>query len=64
MPRMDSIEMTRGVVAKDPRVHILVLTSFVGDDKVFPAIKAGALGYLLKDWEPQELVRAIRQLAS
>jgi NarL family two-component system response regulator LiaR len=39
-----------------------VLTSFAGDDKIFPAIKAGALGYLLKDSEPDELVEAIQQV--
>jgi DNA-binding NarL/FixJ family response regulator len=39
-----------------------VLTSFAADDKAFPAIKAGALGYLLKDSGPQELVQAIRQV--
>jgi NarL family two-component system response regulator LiaR len=39
-----------------------VLTSFAGDDKVFPAIKAGALGYLLKDSGPEELVTAIQQV--
>ena len=62
MPRMDGIEVTRRVVAEDPQARILILTSFAADDKVFPAIKAGALGYLLKDSEPQELVRAIRQV--
>jgi NarL family two-component system response regulator LiaR len=62
MPRMDGIEVTRKVVEENPEARILVLTSFAGDDKVFPAIKAGALGYLLKDTGPQELVRAIRQV--
>lgn len=62
MPRMDGIEVTRRLVAEDPKARILVLTSFAADDQVFPAIKAGALGYLLKDTGPEELVRAIRQV--
>jgi NarL family two-component system response regulator LiaR len=62
MPRMDGIEVTRRAIAKDPEARILVLTSFAADDKVFPAIKAGALGYLLKDTGPEELVRAIHQV--
>jgi NarL family two-component system response regulator LiaR len=62
MPRMDGIEVTRRAIAEDPETRILVLTSFAADDKVFPAIKAGALGYLLKDTGPEELVRAIRRV--
>jgi two-component system, NarL family, response regulator LiaR len=62
MPRMDGIEVTRRVAIESPSTHILVLTSFAADDKVFPAIKAGAMGYLLKDTGPQELVGAIRQV--
>jgi NarL family two-component system response regulator LiaR len=62
MPRMDGIEVTRRAIARDPEARILVLTSFAADDKVFPAIKAGALGYLLKDTGPGELVRAIHQV--
>ncbi len=62
MPRMDGIEVTERVMARNPEARILVLTSFAADDKVFPAIKAGALGYLLKDTGPEELVRAIHQV--
>ena len=62
MPRMDGIEVTCRVIARDPDARILVLTSFAADDKVFPAIKAGALGYLLKDTGPDHLVRAIHQV--
>jgi len=62
MPNMDGIEVTRRVMESKPETRILVLTSFAADDKVFPAIKAGALGYLLKDTGPRELVRAIRQV--
>ena len=62
MPRLDGIEVIRRTLARDPQARILVLTSFAADDKVFPAIKAGALGYLLKDTKPEELVYAIRQV--
>jgi len=62
MPKMDGIEATRQVTAAQPGVRILVLTSFAADDKVFPAIKAGALGYILKDSGPAELVHAIHQV--
>ena len=62
MPNMDGIEATRRITAEQPGVRILVLTSFAADDKVFPAIKAGALGYLLKDSGPAELVQAIHQV--
>ncbi|NTW02753.1 MAG: response regulator transcription factor [Oscillochloris sp.] len=63
MPVLDGIEATRQISASQPEVRILVLTSFTTDDKVFPALKAGALGYLLKDSEPDALVQAIRQVA-
>jgi NarL family two-component system response regulator LiaR len=62
MPKMDGIEATRQVTASQQDVRVLVLTSFAADDKVFPAIKAGALGYILKDTGPDDLVRAIRQV--
>jgi NarL family two-component system response regulator LiaR len=62
MPQVDGIEATRQITARHSGVRILVLTSFAADDKVFPAIKAGALGYLLKDTSPNDLVRAIHQV--
>jgi NarL family two-component system response regulator LiaR len=62
MPVMDGIEATRRITAAQPDTRILVLTSFAADDKVFPAIKAGALGYILKDSGPVELVQAIHQV--
>jgi NarL family two-component system response regulator LiaR len=62
MPKMDGIEATRQITTQHPEVRILVLTSFAADDKVFPAIKAGALGYLLKDSGPEELIQAIHQV--
>jgi two-component system, NarL family, response regulator LiaR len=62
MPQMDGIEAIRHITTRRPGSRILVLTSFAADEKVFPAIKAGALGYLLKDSAPEELVEAIRQV--
>jgi NarL family two-component system response regulator LiaR len=62
MPGLDGLEATRHISAHQPEARILVLTSFAGDDKIFPAIRAGALGYLLKDSGPDELVQAIRQV--
>ncbi len=62
MPVMDGIEAIRQIKAGHPSIQILVLTSFATDDKVFPAIKAGALGYLIKDTSPEELINAIRQV--
>jgi len=62
MPGMDGIEAIREITAARKDARVLVLTSFASDDKVFPAIKAGALGYLLKDSAPEDLVRAIRHV--
>jgi NarL family two-component system response regulator LiaR len=62
MPRLDGIGAIKQIVSENAEARILVLTSFAADDKVFPAIKAGALGYLLKDSSPSELVQAIRQV--
>jgi NarL family two-component system response regulator LiaR len=62
MPKLDGIEATRQISTQQPKVRVLVLTSFVGDDKIFPAIKAGASGYLLKDSEPSELIRSIHMI--
>jgi two-component system, NarL family, response regulator LiaR len=62
MPKMDGIEAIRQIKLDQPESRILVMTSFATDEKVFPAIKAGALGYLLKESAPEELVQAIRQI--
>jgi len=63
MPRLDGIGAIRAIKSEFPNARILVLTSFAEDDMVFPAIKSGALGYLLKDSSPEELIRAIRDVA-
>ena len=62
MPHIDGLEATRQIMAKHPHTRVLVLTSFINDDMVFPAIKAGARGYLLKDTSSMELVDAIRKV--
>ena len=62
MPEMDGVQAIKQIVADFPDAKILVMTSFATDDMVFPAIKSGALGYLLKDSTPEELVGAIRQV--
>ncbi len=62
MPELDGIVAIRHISTSQPETRILVLTSFATDDKIFLAIKAGALGYLLKDSGPQELVQAIYQV--
>jgi len=62
MPELDGIQAIQQIKIKNPDAKVLVLTSFATDDKIFPAIKSGALGYLLKDSDPADLVKAIRQV--
>jgi two-component system, NarL family, response regulator LiaR len=62
MPRKSGIEATNDIQQAQPEVRVLVLTSFAEDDKVFPAIQAGAMGYLLKDASPRELLEGIREV--
>jgi NarL family two-component system response regulator LiaR len=63
MPRVDGIEAIRQIHAAHPEIHILALTSFATDDKVLPALRAGALGYYLKDADPTGLIQSIHQVA-
>lgn len=60
MPEIDGIEATRQVKIASPSTQVIVLTSYSEDERIFPAIKAGALSYLLKEVGPDDLVRAIR----
>jgi NarL family two-component system response regulator LiaR len=60
MPGVDGVEAIDRIMAISPATHIIVLTSFTEDEHLFPAMRAGAQGYLLKDAEPEALVGAIR----
>lgn len=63
MPKLDGVKATHEVRERLPTAKVLVLTSFAEDRRIRAAIEAGALGYLLKDSSPQDLVRAIREVA-
>lgn len=62
MPHMDGVNATAGIKSVYPQARILILTSFGEDDKVIPAIQAGAQGYLLKTIQPEELIRSLREV--
>jgi NarL family two-component system response regulator LiaR len=62
MPEMNGIEAIQRITVEHPEVHILVMTTYSGDDLVFPAMKSGAHGYLLKDAGSRAVLRAIRQV--
>ena len=62
MPKMDGIHATREIKAENPEARILIITSFAEDDNVYKAVKAGALGYLLKDSSPHDLLQAIHDV--
>jgi DNA-binding NarL/FixJ family response regulator len=64
MPVMDGVEATRQVVATTPSARVVVLTSFSDRARVNEALTAGAIGYLLKDCEPPELLNAVRAAAA
>jgi two-component system, NarL family, response regulator LiaR len=60
MPGLDGVGAMRELRRRMPEVRVIVLTSFLDDDRLLPAVQAGAAGYLLKDVEPSELARAVR----
>ncbi len=64
MPGMDGVEATAEVLARCPDACVVVLTSFAEQSQVLAALDAGAVGYLLKDSEPDDLVQAVRQAAA
>jgi len=63
MPGVDGIEATRRIVESDPDARVVILTAFADRERILGALDAGALGYLLKDAEPEELFRGIRAAA-
>ncbi|MEV4760614.1 response regulator transcription factor [Micromonospora sp. NPDC049559] len=63
MPRTDGIEATRRIVERHPAVRILVLTTFADDANIYGALDAGAIGYLVKDGAPEDLIEAVRRAA-
>jgi NarL family two-component system response regulator LiaR len=63
MPEMDGVEATRRIRDASPRTQVVVLTSFHDDAHIFPAVKAGALSYLLKDVSPEDLAQTVRLAA-
>ena len=64
MPGMDGVEATRRLTAQSPRTNVVMLTSYHDDEHVFPAIRAGALSYVLKEVGPEELADAVRKAAA
>ena len=60
MPKLGGVEAMRELRRRVPGARVIVLTSFLDDDRLLPALRAGAAGYLLKNVEPQELARAVR----
>jgi DNA-binding NarL/FixJ family response regulator len=60
MPKLDGVDATRRIVADDPRVRVVILTSYEDDGQVAAARRAGAVGYLLKHSDPPEVVKAVR----
>jgi two-component system, NarL family, response regulator LiaR len=64
MPGMDGVEITRRIRSASPRTQVIIFSSFYKDEHIFPAIRSGALSYLLKDARPEELVAAIQKAAA
>jgi DNA-binding NarL/FixJ family response regulator len=62
MPVLDGVQAMRELHDRGSRSRVIVLTSFLDDERILPAIRAGAAGYLLKDVEPAELARAVRDV--
>lgn len=61
MPEMNGVEATPKIIQASPKTKVIILTSFGEEDKVVPAVRAGAQGYLLKDIHPDDLVKSVRE---
>jgi DNA-binding NarL/FixJ family response regulator len=64
MPGVDGIQATRALLAHDPAIRVLVLTSVSDQERILESLDAGAMGYLMKDAEPDELFDRIREVAT
>ncbi|ACZ86906.1 response regulator [Streptosporangium roseum] len=64
MPRMDGLEATRRILGSWPAARIVILTTFAEDENVYAALRAGAIGFLVKDDEPERMVDAVRRAAA
>jgi two-component system, NarL family, response regulator LiaR len=64
MPGMDGVDATRSLTTRSPRTKVIMLTSYHDDEHIFPAIRAGALSYVLKEVGPEELADAVRKAAA
>src|SRR5262249_15220156 len=64
MPGLDGLQATRPIIEDNPDIRVLILTTFELDEYIYAALRGGASGFLLKDTEPSELVRAIRLIAA
>jgi NarL family two-component system response regulator LiaR len=62
MPKKDGIEAIKDIIQRNPEAHILVITSFSEKDKAIQAIKAGAMGFMMKDTSPESMLQAIREV--
>ncbi|PKO15302.1 MAG: DNA-binding response regulator [Chloroflexi bacterium HGW-Chloroflexi-10] len=62
MPNKDGIEATREILQQNSEARVLILTSYIDEDKIFEAIKAGALGFIYKDQHPDKVLEAIRDI--
>jgi DNA-binding NarL/FixJ family response regulator len=63
MPKLDGVAATRAITAAHPSVRIVILTSFSDRERILDALDAGAIGYLLKDADPDEIIRGVRAAA-